>query len=251
MSVEAEGPREAFGPVRTVRSEALRLTLAAGFAAYSLASLFPLAPGRLNNGMLLLAVGALTATIVLLFGARDDLGRRRPSVIALLVAAPLVAWGVDIACTALHDITYAVPLRDRGDGRIWFVPLGMALAVVDRIPWRLGSGGCVALLLILIGTPHFTGGHGYGGAGACFNTQKALADAIEMYRQDRPNQPVAPLHRLDRQFLEELVAKGYLQSLPRDPGQTGDTTDHFYLTPRGLACVVHGTRPAQPPASHE
>lgn len=75
------------------------------------------------------------------------------------------------------------------------------------------------------------------GPRACFANQKTLAGAIEMYSLDLDRRVTT----LDAGTLGELVANGYLQSLPVDPG-TGrrDTYVHLAGVGDGIFCLAHG-----------
>lgn len=82
---------------------------------------------------------------------------------------------------------------------------------------------------------------------ACFANQKTIAGAIEMYNLDFRT----AVKTLDRAQMEELIDKGYMRSLPQDPGQGADSSENYYFTDasrNGVACKVHGNFSGSVPA---
>lgn len=92
----------------------------------------------------------------------------------------------------------------------------------------------VAVLAVSAPAQELTHGHRL-----CFGTQRSVAGAVEMYNLDS-NQNVTQIP------WEVLVAQGYLQVLPEDPGQGAGSHRNYQLdSHEGIACQVHGT-PAAP-----
>jgi hypothetical protein len=75
---------------------------------------------------------------------------------------------------------------------------------------------------------------------ACYANQKTIAGAVEMYNLDR----MTRRSDIGRAFCEELVSRGYLQSVPNDPGQGGPESASNYSSTaggNGIKCTIHGT----------
>ncbi|MBI3894067.1 MAG: hypothetical protein HY303_21320 [Candidatus Wallbacteria bacterium] len=79
-------------------------------------------------------------------------------------------------------------------------------------------------------------------AQACYENQARIARAVELYNRDHNTKS----QRLDPDFLRELVASGYLQTVPDDPGQGPGTSGHYVFTDsgNGVKCTVHGPSPS-------
>ena len=72
---------------------------------------------------------------------------------------------------------------------------------------------------------------------ACFKTQKTISSSLQNYNLDRN------ANRIDLpDVIPDLVAGGYLQSLPVDPGAGDNTYTNYTYTEEGfnVECAVHG-----------
>lgn len=92
----------------------------------------------------------------------------------------------------------------------------------------LGPG--VAAFLVLCAPRFHATRCGFGPHRACLENQRAIENGLEVYRQDQSGAVAA---RNLRDLLPILVAG-------RDPGQRDPSSDHTFLTPAGVRCVVHG-----------
>ncbi|MBI4859222.1 MAG: hypothetical protein HY815_02965 [Candidatus Riflebacteria bacterium] len=72
---------------------------------------------------------------------------------------------------------------------------------------------------------------------ACFNLQRTIAGAIELYNQDgKGREP------LGEKYLLQLQAAGYLKEVPVDPGFRRSSRNHFkhIFEGNGITCTAHG-----------
>lgn len=77
----------------------------------------------------------------------------------------------------------------------------------------------------------------------CYLNEHWIAGAIEMYCLDNN----VKVDAITPELLAKLVERGYLETLPEDPGQGPGTAGHYGFTPdgNGVTCAVHGS-PAAP-----
>ena len=99
-------------------------------------------------------------------------------------------------------------------------------------------------VLAAIAVPNFRAARERANTRACYANQKTIAGAVEMYNLDN-NDNAKNLQEIK----EALVTGGYLQALPQDPGQGGDSFNNYTLTDtnNGITCSSHG--PIQDPTS--
>lgn len=93
-------------------------------------------------------------------------------------------------------------------------------------------------VLAAIAVPNFQKARQRANSRACYANQKTIAGAIEMYNLDFNTS----LKELGSTNLKLLKDNGYLQSIPRDPGQGGDdSAKNYELADDGaISCTQHG-----------
>lgn len=98
--------------------------------------------------------------------------------------------------------------------------------------------GGILFVLAAIATPKFAGARHRANTRACYANQKTIVGAIEMYNLDKKTK-VTELSVA----LPALKSGGYLISVPDDPGEGRETSDHYKLTTtgNGISCRVHGS----------
>ncbi len=138
---------------------------------------------------------------------------------------------------------------DEGEGKkknAWVIPVILGCAVMFGLSSCAGIG-----IVAAIAVPNFRRARDRANQRACFANQKTIAGAMEMYNLDNGTNNLP----LDETLFDKLKAAGYLQRIPKDPGQ-GENTSHHYITvpttdSRGqpdcrIFCTHHGF--IQPPA---
>jgi competence protein ComGC len=108
----------------------------------------------------------------------------------------------------------------------------------EQLP-ALGTGVAFGALGVMaaVAVPNFRAAKDKAQRRACFANQKVLMGASEMYNMDHGTQ----LKTLDAKALAELVDKGYLKSIPEDPGQGEGSSGHYSFQEDGsVKCSVHG-----------
>jgi prepilin-type N-terminal cleavage/methylation domain-containing protein len=93
-------------------------------------------------------------------------------------------------------------------------------------------------VLAAIAVPNFQAARKRANIRACYANQKTIAGAVEMYNLDF-NTAIGSLGGI----WDALKTKGYLQSIPNDPGAGGSSNSNYTLTTEsgnGIVCSVHG-----------
>jgi len=101
-------------------------------------------------------------------------------------------------------------------------------------------------VLAAIAVPNFQAARRRANIRACYANQKTVAGAIEMYNLDFNTS----INALDDTLWGLLQGKGYLQSIPDDPGQGSGSNGNYSMTSEsgnGITCSEHG--PIQAPTS--
>ncbi len=129
-----------------------------------------------------------------------------------------------------------------------FTLVRMALAVLRgtarpaATPMLLLAGVCfIIIALAAISVPNFRAARERANVRACYANQKTIAGAVEMYNLDNNTLRTD----VGLTFLDELVEGGYLQTIPRDPGQGSRSGSNYHAAHggAGIACQVHGSIP--------
>lgn len=100
-------------------------------------------------------------------------------------------------------------------------------------------------VLAAIAVPNFQAARKRANIRACYANQKTIAGAVEMYNLDF-NTSVGTLGGI----WDALKTKGYLQSIPNDPGAGGTSNTNYTMTSdsgNGITCSTHGPIQANTP----
>lgn len=109
-------------------------------------------------------------------------------------------------------------------------------------------GFCMGVFAVLM-APNFDGRAPRSNLRVCFENQKFLTGAYEMYELDFQTK----VEVLDDALLQTFVTEGYLQRIPDDPGAGPGSQSNYFLARGKVMCLRHGfVRPppgAQPRTS--
>jgi prepilin-type N-terminal cleavage/methylation domain-containing protein len=91
-------------------------------------------------------------------------------------------------------------------------------------------------VLAAIAVPNFKAARERANTRACYANQKTVVGAVEMYNLDKNTKR----SDLDAMWVA-LKSGGYLQSVPQDPGQGNNTSNHYKTTGggNGIKCDIH------------
>ena len=95
-------------------------------------------------------------------------------------------------------------------------------------------------VLAAIAVPNFKAARERANTRACYANQKTVVGAVEMYNLDKNTK----VGTLDATLWTSLKRGGYLQSIPKDPGQgkaTGEGYSPDSAGGNGIKCAVHNT----------